>query len=94
MESVLVVGRVKPQRRRRADDLLDSALLDHLPRGLTRHSIYREGDTVALLFDGPNAEADFLRLLEDESHGLPELIACFENVPLLPRELRRVGQAA
>ena len=93
MESVLVVGRVKPRRRRRAADLLDSVLLDNLPRGLTRHSIYREGDTVALLFDGPDAEADFLRLLEGESSGLPDLIECFESVPLLPRELRRVGRA-
>ena len=87
-----MVGRVKPRRRRRAERLLDTALLECLPRGTTRQSIYREGDTVALLFDGPDAEADFFRLIEGGSGGLPELIECFEGVPLLPRELRRVGR--
>ena len=90
MESVLVVGRIKPRRRRRAERLLTLGPLRLLPPGLTRHSVYREGDTVALLFDGPAAEDGFLRLLEEGDGDLPELIDCLERVPLLPRELKRV----
>ena len=92
MESVLVVGRIKPQRRRRAERLLTVGPLRYLPPGLTRHSVYREGDTVVLLFDGPTAEDGFLQLLEEGGGGgdLPELIDCLERVPLLPRELKRV----
>ena len=90
MESVLVVGRIKPRRRRRAERLLTLGPLQFLPPGLTRHSVYREGDTVALLFDGPAAEDGFLRLIEEGGGDLPELIDCLERVPLLPRELTRV----
>ena len=92
MESILVVGRIKPSRRRRAEDLLSSGPLRRLPGGLTRHSVYRQGDTVALLFDGPAAEREFLGLLESRRGDLPALIDCLEGVPLLPRELRRVNR--
>lgn len=92
MESVLMVGRIRPSRRRRAEDLLNAGLLQRLPRGLTRHSVYRQGDTVALLFDGPAAGREFLELLESDRGDLPALIDCLESVPLLPRELRRVDR--
>jgi len=52
--------------------------------------VYRQGETVALLFDGPAAEREFLELLEGEEGDLPALVDCLERVPLLPRELRRV----
>lgn len=95
MESVLVVGRIKGSRRRGAERILGSGrLLERLPPGLTRQSLYRQGDTIALLFEGPQAEQSFLRLLQTGEGSLPRLIDCLEEVPLLPRELSRLGPAA
>lgn len=78
--SVLVIGRVRPSRRGDVDALLADPDLGA--------RAYTQGDTVALVVEGPRPEARFLRLLEAGTGPLVRLLDCLEEVPLLPREVR------
>ncbi|HWJ44839.1 MAG TPA: hypothetical protein VNR63_05580 [Gaiellaceae bacterium] len=77
MESVLVIGRIRRDRAARLDAAL--AAVDLGSR------VFRQGETLALLIDPPQAERRFLRLLRDDR--FVQLLACLEDVPLLPREV-------
>lgn len=79
MESVLVIGRVRCERRDEFDELLGRRDLDA--------RVFRQGETLALLLEGRSAEARFLRLLGQPESALALLVACLEDVPLVPDEL-------
>ena len=77
MESVLVIGRIRPDRTDDVDTLLAA--------GDVGSRIFRHGETLALLVDAPRAESRFLHLLRDESFA--KLVGCLEEMPLMPREV-------
>lgn len=79
MNGVLVIGRVRPERRGELE-----ALLTEGPVGAR---MFRQGETLALLLDGPQAEGRFLALLSQRESRLARIVDCLENVPLVPPEV-------
>lgn len=79
MGKVLVIGRILPSRSADVDALLETHDLGS--------RAYRQGETLALLLDPPQAEARFLRLLREDGGAFARLLACLEDVPLLPRDV-------
>lgn len=74
-----MIGQIRPDR---GDDVY--ALL---AAGEVGSRVYRQGDTLVLLVESPRAEARFLRLLRDREGAFARLVACLEDVPLVPREV-------
>ena len=80
VSAVLVIGSVRPGRRADLDGLLAGECV--------QARVFRQGETVALLVDGPRAERRFLHMIEDEGSSLARVVDCLDDVPLVPRELR------
>ena len=79
MDSVLLIGSVRPGRNADLHALLRS--------GLPGARVFCRGATVAFLFDGPGANARFLRTLNDPESILSLVADCLEELPLLPVEV-------
>jgi hypothetical protein len=94
VESVLVIGRIRP----RCSDEVDALLA----AGAREARVYRQAETLALLVESPHVEARFLHLLRDERGAFARLVACLEDLPLMPIEVmpacdvapRRLGKSA
>lgn len=74
-----MIGRIRAGSRAELDALLAEEGVDA--------RLFRQGETLALLVEGPSAEARFLRLLGQRTSTLARILDCLEDVPLVPPEL-------